>query len=79
MNYIERAKIAQRILTAAPGVNVTGVHLYGYVNTVQIHTSGPIPGYEYAPEFEGGHPTHRFWRDDVTVELIYVEDKEAAA
>lgn len=79
MNYIQRAKIAQKILTAAPGINVIGVHLYGYRNAVQIHTTRPIPRYEYAPDHGIGHPTHRFSQDDIEVSLVYMTDEEEAS
>lgn len=79
MNYIQRAQIAQRILTAAGDVDVTAVTLYGYRDTVTIQTHGPIDGYEYAPRHENGYPIHRFAVDDVEVELTYVPDKEVAA
>lgn len=79
MNYIQRAKIAQKILTAAGNVKVVGVTLYGYGNKVSIHTVGPIPGYEYKPRHEGGHPVYEFTEGDIAVQLVYVPDEEVAA
>jgi len=79
MNYIQRAKIAQKILAAARGIDVTAVTLYGYEDRLTIQTYGPIDGYDYAPRIEGGHPRHEFEVDGVVVDLVYVEPEEVAA
>lgn len=76
MNYIQRAKIAQKILTAAGNASVVGVTLYGYGNKVAIQTVGPIQGYEYKPRHEGGHPVYEFTEGDIAVQLVYVPDEE---
>lgn len=79
MNYIQRAKIAQKILTAAGDVEVVTVTLWGYASKVAIQTVGPIQGYEYKPRHEGGHPVFEFTEGDVAVQLVYVPDEEVAA
>ena len=73
MNYIQRAQMAQKILTAAGTPDVTAVTLYGYRDSVNIHTHGPLPGFEYAPTREGGRPRCEFVQDGVLVELVYTD------
>lgn len=79
MNYIQRAKIAQKILTAAGDVEVVTVVLRGYDDVVEIQTVGPVAGFDYAPETETRHPICRLERDGVPVRLVYVPDEEVAA
>lgn len=79
MNYIQRAQIAQHILTAARDADVIAVTSYGYQDVVTIQTYGPIDGFTYAPVVEGGHPWCTFERDGVTVNLTYVPDEAVTA
>ena len=76
MNYIQRAQVAQRILTAAGNPLTVAVTLRGYDDTVEIQTHGPIPEFEYKPETETSHPTCNLERDGVPVRLVYVVSKE---
>lgn len=76
MNYIQRAKIAQKILTAAGNADVVAVTLYGYEDCINIQTVGPLDGYEYAPRHKGGHPCVQFEQEGFPVHLTYVPDEE---
>lgn len=79
MNYIQRAKVAQKILTAAGDPAVVAVVLRGYDDEVEIHTVGPVTGFDYEQETETSHPTCRLERDGFPVRLVYVADEQAKA